>query len=116
MNLFASFAFHALLVLCLFSGIAQAESYPSKSIRIIVPYTPGGFNDTLARTLAQNLHEKWGQPVVVDNRPGGGTTITVLGAVRDPHLHDPRPIEEVEEDFRRQGLTVTREERTDARH
>jgi len=84
MNLFASFAFHALLVLCLFSGIAQAESYPSKSIRIIVPYTPGGFNDTLARTLAQNLHEKWGQPVVVDNRPGGGTTIGTGLAAKAP--------------------------------
>jgi tripartite-type tricarboxylate transporter receptor subunit TctC len=47
----------------------------SKPIRIIVPYPPGGFNDTLARTLGQKFNEKWGQPVVVDNRPGGGTTI-----------------------------------------
>jgi tripartite-type tricarboxylate transporter receptor subunit TctC len=72
---FASLAFHALLAFGLLVGIARADSYPSKPIRIIVPYPPGGFNDTLARTLGQKLNEKWGQPVVVDNRPGGGTTI-----------------------------------------
>ena len=52
-----------------------AADYPSKPIRIVVPYPPGGFNDTLARTIGQKLHDKWTQPVVVDNRPGGGTTI-----------------------------------------
>ncbi|MGQ0578487.1 MAG: tripartite tricarboxylate transporter substrate binding protein [Betaproteobacteria bacterium] len=66
---------HALLAFGLLVGIAQAESYPSKPIRIVVPYPPGGFNDTLARTLGQKLNDKWGQPVVVDNRPGGGTTV-----------------------------------------
>ena len=56
-----------------------------KPIRVIVPYPPGGFNDTLARTLGQKLNEKWGQPVVVDNRPGGGTTIgTNLAAKSAP--------------------------------
>ena len=62
-----------------------AEGYPDKPIRIIVPYPPGGFNDTLARTLGQKLTEKWGQPVIVDNRPGGGTTIgTNLAAKSAP--------------------------------
>lgn len=75
MNPFASFAFHALLAFGLLFGIARAESYPSKPIRIVVPYTPGGFNDTLARTLGRKLNEKWDKPVMVDNRPGGGTTI-----------------------------------------
>ena len=65
----------ALCVLCGKSNFAFAEDYPSKPIRIIVPYPPGGFNDTLARTLGQKLTEKWGQSVIVDNRPGGGTTI-----------------------------------------
>ncbi len=60
------------------------RAYPSKPIRIIVPYTPGGFNDTLARTLGQKLNEKWGQPVVVDNRPGGGTTIGTSLAAKAP--------------------------------
>jgi len=81
---FASFAFHAFLAFGLFCGIARADSYPSKPIRIIVPYTPGGFNDTLARTLGQKLSEKWSQPVVVDNRPGGGTTIGTNLAAKAP--------------------------------
>ena len=82
---FASFAFHALVAFCLLFGIARADSYPSKPIRIIVPYPPGGFNDTLARTLGQKLTEQWGQPVIVDNRPGGGTTIgTNLAAKAAP--------------------------------
>ena len=67
--------FSALLVFSLMLGSAFADNYPGKPIRIIVPYPPGGFNDTLARTLGQKLTEKWGQPVIVDNRPGGGTTI-----------------------------------------
>ena len=64
---------------------ALSEDYPGKPIRIIVPYPPGGFNDTLARTLGQKLTEKWGQSVIVDNRPGGGTTIgTNLAAKSAP--------------------------------
>jgi tripartite-type tricarboxylate transporter receptor subunit TctC len=64
---------------------AFAEGYPTKPIRIIVPYPPGGFNDNLARTLGQKLTEKWGQPVIVDNRPGGGSTIgTNLAAKSAP--------------------------------
>jgi len=76
------------LILCAFcssSPVAFSEGYPSKSIRIIVPYPPGGFNDTLARTIGQKLNEKWGQAVIVDNRPGGGTTIgTNLAAQSAP--------------------------------
>ena len=74
-----------LCVLCGKSSVTFAGDYPSKPIRIIVPYPPGGFNDTLARTLGQKLTEKWGQPVIVDNRPGGGTTIgTNLAAKSAP--------------------------------
>ena len=75
----------ALCVLCGASHFCYAADYPSKPIRIVVPYPPGGFNDTLARTLGQKLYEKWGQAVVVDNRPGGGTTIgTNLAAKSAP--------------------------------
>jgi tripartite-type tricarboxylate transporter receptor subunit TctC len=49
--------------------------FPNKPIRIVVPYTPGGFNDTLARTVAERLTARWKQAVVVDNRPGGNTVI-----------------------------------------
>jgi tripartite-type tricarboxylate transporter receptor subunit TctC len=47
----------------------------TKTIRIVVPYTPGGFNDTLGRIVAQKLTEDWGVTAVVENRPGGGTLI-----------------------------------------
>jgi tripartite-type tricarboxylate transporter receptor subunit TctC len=48
----------------------HAQAYPVKSIRLIVPYTPGGTSDILARVIAQKLNETWGQPVVVENKPG----------------------------------------------
>lgn len=54
---------------------AYAQSYPTKPIRLIVPYPPGGGNDTLARLFGVKLTEAWGQQVVVDNRPGAGTII-----------------------------------------
>jgi tripartite-type tricarboxylate transporter receptor subunit TctC len=64
---------------------AQPQSFPSKPVRIIVPYTPGSPNDVLARLLAQQLQAKLGQPVVIDNKPGGGTTIgTKAAAVAPP--------------------------------
>jgi tripartite-type tricarboxylate transporter receptor subunit TctC len=54
---------------------AFAQPYPSKPIRIVVPYPPGGFNDTLGRTLAAKFTEAWGQPAVVENKPGANTVI-----------------------------------------
>jgi tripartite-type tricarboxylate transporter receptor subunit TctC len=74
----------ALCPLCGKSNLVFADTYPSKLIRIIVPYPPGGFNDTLARTFAQKMSEKWKQPVVVDNRPGGGTTVATAMVARSP--------------------------------
>ncbi|WP_441240728.1 Bug family tripartite tricarboxylate transporter substrate binding protein [Tardiphaga sp. 768_D3_N2_1] len=56
------------------SGHAQA-TYPNKPIRIVVPFAPGGSTDVLARRLADKLAADWGQPVVVDNRPGAGGTL-----------------------------------------
>ena len=52
-----------------------AAVFPSKPVRIIVPYTPGSPNDIMVRLLAQHLQGRLGQPVVIDNKPGGGTTI-----------------------------------------
>src|ERR1700675_2254581 len=54
-----------------FCGAAGAQSYPSKLIRIIVPFPPGGPTDTYARVIGQKLQEAWGQSVIVDDRPGG---------------------------------------------
>lgn len=57
------------------TAASAADEYPSKPVRIIVPYTPGGFNDTLARTVGDRLGKAWKQSVVVDNRPGGNTVL-----------------------------------------
>jgi tripartite-type tricarboxylate transporter receptor subunit TctC len=62
---------------------ALAE-FPDKTIRIVVPYTPGGFNDTLGRIVAQKFTDDWGVPAVVENRPGGGTLIGTDGVAKAP--------------------------------
>jgi len=50
---------------------ASADPYPTKPIRFVAPYPPGSVTDLLARVIAQKLTEKWGQPVIVENRGGG---------------------------------------------
>ena len=54
---------------------AETDRYPSRPIRIVVPFTPGGSNDLIGRVIGTKLTESWGQPVIIDNRPGGGSTI-----------------------------------------
>ncbi|MGV3572624.1 MAG: Bug family tripartite tricarboxylate transporter substrate binding protein [Ramlibacter sp.] len=54
---------------------AQAQDFPNKPVKIVVPQTPGGASDALARIVAQKLNEKWGQPVVVENRAGAGGNV-----------------------------------------
>ena len=63
------------LALTLAAGAAAAQTYPTKAVRLVVPFLAGGSTDIVGRTVAQKLSEMWGQQAFVDNRPGGGTTI-----------------------------------------
>ena len=65
-------------------GIAQAQTYPARPVRLLVPSTPGGSVDTLSRAIATRLSEKWGQQVVVDNRPGAGGVIAAELTAKAP--------------------------------
>src|SRR5215210_7187887 len=63
------------------SACAYAQTYPTRAVRIIVPFPPGGSTDILARAIGQKLSETWHQQVLIDNRPGAGGIIgTELGA------------------------------------
>ncbi len=57
------------------TGEVQAQAYPARAIRIVVPFPPGGTSDILARSIGQKLMEEWGQPVITDNRPGAAGNI-----------------------------------------
>lgn len=64
---------------------SQTNTYPDRTVTIIVPYTPGGFNDTMARVFARELQKDWGKSVIVENKAGAGTVIgTALGARAAP--------------------------------
>jgi tripartite-type tricarboxylate transporter receptor subunit TctC len=68
----------------LFATAAGAQGYPSRAVRVIVPFTPGGVTDVIARTHAAKLAELWGQPVVVENRPGAGGSLGAAVVARAP--------------------------------
>ncbi|HKA39924.1 MAG TPA: tripartite tricarboxylate transporter substrate binding protein, partial [Burkholderiales bacterium] len=76
---------------------AVAQGYPTKPVRLVVPFTPGGSTDIVGRLITQKLSEFWGQPFVMDHRPGAGGAIgaeTVARAVPDGYtllLTNPGP-------------------------
>jgi tripartite-type tricarboxylate transporter receptor subunit TctC len=72
------------LLLSLAAVGAGAQNYPVKPVRIIVPFAPGGSNDILARVIGQKLTEAWGQQVIAENRPGGGTVIGTEVVAKSP--------------------------------
>ena len=70
------------------SRIARAQTYPTRSVQIIVPLSPGSAADILARQVATKMSDNWRQPVIVENRPGAGTTLgadAVAKAAPDGH-------------------------------
>lgn len=69
--------------LCATAARAQND-YPTKPIRIVVPYPTGGFNDTLGRIVAAKLSTAWKQTVIVENKPGGGTVIGTQAVAQSP--------------------------------
>jgi tripartite-type tricarboxylate transporter receptor subunit TctC len=70
--------------LALATGMAPAQGYPVRPMRIVVPFAPGGPNDILARVIGQKLTEAWGQQVIVENRAGGGTVIGTEIVAKSP--------------------------------
>lgn len=76
-------------VLAIAAGLASAQSFPAKQVTLVVPYAPGGSTDIMARVMAQQLPALLGQPVVVENRTGGGGLVgwgSVARAVPDGHM------------------------------
>ncbi|WP_427307003.1 Bug family tripartite tricarboxylate transporter substrate binding protein [Cupriavidus sp. H39] len=71
-------------VLCVLPVCAGAQSYPTQNVRIVVPYAPGGGIDAMARVLAERLQQKWGKPVIVENKPGASTIIGAVAVTKAP--------------------------------
>jgi tripartite-type tricarboxylate transporter receptor subunit TctC len=74
--------FFSALIALLAAASAIAQGYPDKSLRMIVPFSAGAGSDLLGRLIARKLQEAWGQSMIVENRPGGGTIIGVEAAAR----------------------------------
>jgi tripartite-type tricarboxylate transporter receptor subunit TctC len=74
----------AALLAALLPGLAAAQAYPSRTVTMVVPYAPGGLPDTVARVVSQKLSERWGQPVVVENRPGGNGGVAAQYVITKP--------------------------------
>src|SRR5215203_7324400 len=78
----------ALAIAALAAIPAAAQTYPSRQIELVVPFVAGGTTHTVARLIAQRLSDRWGQPAIVSNRPGGGSSIgtsQVAKAAPDGH-------------------------------
>jgi tripartite-type tricarboxylate transporter receptor subunit TctC len=77
-------ALAAMIAAALVAAGALAQSYPSKPVRVIVPFPPGGSADAASRSMAEKLSSLWGQPVVLEHKPGAGTTIAAAYVAASP--------------------------------
>ena len=87
-NLASMRAAMALAIAAFVATPADAQTYPNHPIELVVPFVAGGTTDTVARLISQRLSDRWGQPVIVSNRPGGGSSIgtsQVAKAAPDGH-------------------------------
>src|SRR5436190_2093051 len=90
-NLSRQFAMSLATAMCLACGTASvtaAETYPDRTVRIVVPFAPGGLNDFVARLIQPHLEKAFGQPVIVENRPAAGGIVgtdSVAKATPDGH-------------------------------
>lgn len=81
---YSTWALALLLSATLAAPAAAAQDFPTKPVRIIVPQTPGGASDTLARTIGQKLGEQWKQTVVIENRAGAGGNVGMEAVLQAP--------------------------------
>jgi tripartite-type tricarboxylate transporter receptor subunit TctC len=71
-----------LISLMTWAGVSLAQGWPSKPVRVIVPYPPGTSSDVTMRAIGEKLSQKWGQPVVVENKPGASEIVGILSVVQ----------------------------------
>jgi tripartite-type tricarboxylate transporter receptor subunit TctC len=91
MKSYRSIASHLLtaLIFSCAAGLSVAQPFPAKAVRIVVPYAPGGSADSVARIIGDKMSQEWKQPVLVDNKPGAGSTIgsaLVAGSPADGYV------------------------------
>ena len=79
-----AFCVNIIIALSCVAATAHAQEYPTKPVRFIIGFAPGGFTDLMARLIAGRLSEIWGQQVVADNRPGGGSIIATEIVAKAP--------------------------------
>ena len=84
MRIGRSLCLSLVIVAALLSGAAAAQTYPSKPVKLVVTYPPAGSSDLMGRILGQKLGELWGQPVIVENKPGAAGSIGMEYASHQP--------------------------------
>ena len=93
------------------AGLVHAQAYPTKPVRMVIHIGPGSSMDIIGRVLAQKLNETWGQPVIVDNRPGAGGTIGMDTVAKAPPDGSAKVVDRIAADVTRLLKTPEMRER-----